>query len=50
LANIDQLPKATHRALLEGIERTKHNDRMTLVLALNYSGRWDLVRSRPQTG
>jgi undecaprenyl diphosphate synthase len=45
IGNIDQLPKATHRALLEGIERTKHNDRMTLVLALNYSGRWDLVEA-----
>jgi undecaprenyl diphosphate synthase len=45
IGNIDQLPKATHRALLEGIERTKHNDRMTLILALNYSGRWDLVEA-----
>ncbi|RME95940.1 MAG: isoprenyl transferase [Bacteroidetes bacterium] len=45
IGDIDQLPKATHRALLEGIERTKDNDRMTLVLALNYSGRWDLVQA-----
>ena len=30
---------------MKGIEATKANDRMTLVLALNYSGRWDIVNA-----
>ncbi|GHA67392.1 isoprenyl transferase [Pontibacter akesuensis] len=39
------LPKACQRELLEAIELTKHNTRMTLVLALSYSGRWDLTQA-----
>lgn len=45
IGEIDKLPKATHQALLDGIENTKNNDRMTLVLALNYSGRSDLTKA-----
>lgn len=42
---IEQLPKRTYQALLEGIEETKDNDRMTLNLALNYSARWELTHA-----
>ncbi|MEL6972960.1 MAG: isoprenyl transferase [Bacteroidota bacterium] len=45
IGEIDKLPKATHQALLDGIENTKNNDRMTLVLALNYSGRSDIANA-----
>ena len=45
VGEINKLPKATYQALLEGIENTKNNDRMTLVLALNYSGRWDIAKA-----
>lgn len=45
IGEIDKLPKATYQALLEGIENTKNNERMTLVLALNYSGRSDITRA-----
>ncbi len=45
IGDLAKLPKVTHQALLEGIENTRNNTRMTLVLALNYSARWDLVRS-----
>lgn len=45
IGEIDKLPKATYQALLEGIENTKNNERMTLVLALNYSGRWDITKA-----
>lgn len=45
IGQIDQLPKATYRALLKGMEKTKNNTRMTLVLALNYSGRSDLTKA-----
>jgi len=45
IGDISLLPKATHRALLKGIENTKDNTRMTLVLALNYSGKWDISQA-----
>ncbi len=48
IGNIDQLPKATRRALLQGIEETKDNDRMTLTLALNYSARWEIMNATQQ--
>ncbi|HPQ99411.1 MAG: isoprenyl transferase [Lewinellaceae bacterium] len=45
IGDLAALPDHTRRALLEGIEKTKANTRMTLVLALNYSGRWDIVQA-----
>ena len=42
VGNIDDLPKKVKERLLDGINQTKNNDGLTLVLALNYSGRWDL--------
>ncbi|WP_162053613.1 isoprenyl transferase [Pontibacter pamirensis] len=39
------LPQACQRELLEAIELTKQNSRMTLVLALSYSGRWDITQA-----
>ncbi len=37
------LPKLCQSELNEAIERTKDNDRMTLVLALSYSGHWEIL-------
>ena len=45
IGNIAELPSKSYKSLLKGIEMTKDNDRMTLVLALNYSGRWDIVNA-----
>jgi len=45
IGDLSKLPERTREALLEGIENTKGNKRMTLVLALNYSGRWDIARA-----
>ncbi len=45
IGDISKLPDRTKKALLGGIEKTKHNDRMTLVLALNYSSRWEIVEA-----
>jgi undecaprenyl diphosphate synthase len=39
------LPKNCQRELAEAIELTKGGTRMTLVLALSYSGRWDLTQA-----
>ncbi len=43
IGDLSSLPKETHQALLDAMESTKNNDRMTLVLALNYSSRWELT-------
>jgi undecaprenyl diphosphate synthase len=45
IGEIEKLPSKTYKALLEGIETTKNNTRMTLVLALNYSAKWEIMRA-----
>ena len=45
IGDLSALPQHTKDALELGIEHTKNNDHMTLVLALNYSGKWDLVHA-----
>lgn len=45
IGDIDRLPAASRNALMEGIEATRNNTRMTLVLALNYSSRWEIVQA-----
>jgi len=45
IGNIESLPTVVQRQLLEDIERTKNNKRMTLNLALSYSGRWELLEA-----
>ncbi|MBG8553275.1 isoprenyl transferase [Hymenobacter sp. BT594] len=39
------LPASCQRELAEAIDLTKQGSRMTLVLALSYSGRWDLTQA-----
>ncbi len=41
----DQLPEKAQEELMSLMEETKANDRMTLTLALSYSGKWDLTRA-----
>ena len=45
IGNIEDLPKKSYKSLIKGMEKTAQNDRMTLVLALNYSGRWDITNA-----
>jgi undecaprenyl diphosphate synthase len=45
IGDISTLPKNCQRELSEAIELTKAGSRMTLVLALSYSGRWDLTQA-----
>lgn len=45
IGDLSRLPDKTRKALLEGIEMSKDNTRMTLVLALNYSSRWEIVEA-----
>lgn len=39
------LPQQVLNELTDGIEKTKDNKLMTLVLALSYSGRWDILNA-----
>lgn len=45
VGNLDVLPLSVLRELQEGIRKTRNNKLMTLVLALSYSGRWDILNS-----
>ncbi len=45
IGDIEALPPSTLKTLREGIEKTKDNHRVTLVLALNYSAKWEILRA-----
>ncbi len=42
---IDNLPGSCQKELAEAIEKTKNNTGLTLVLALSYSGRWEILEA-----
>lgn len=42
LGDIQHLPTEARNNLIQGIEETANNTGMTLMLALNYSGKWEL--------
>ncbi|RYG54255.1 MAG: isoprenyl transferase [Chitinophagaceae bacterium] len=48
IGDVASLPKSCQRELKEAIEITSQNTRMTLVLALSYSGRWDISQATKQ--
>ena len=48
IGDLDKLPPASYKALMEGIEETRQNTRMTLVLALNYSAKWEILQAVKQ--
>ncbi|MEC7646400.1 MAG: isoprenyl transferase [Bacteroidota bacterium] len=41
----DNLPSKAKKELMEAVEKTKNNTRMTLTLALSYSGRWEILNA-----
>ncbi len=45
IGDISRLPEKSRATLLQAIEDTKQNARMTLVLALNYSAKWEIVEA-----
>jgi len=45
IGDTEGLPSKAQKELKEAIEKTKYNTRMTLVLALSYSGRWDILNA-----
>ena len=45
IGNTDALPKRSKEALNKAIEDTKDNDGLCLILALNYSAKWDIMQA-----
>ncbi len=45
IGNLDDLPKGCQEQLLETIEATKTNNGLTMVLALSYSSKWDILNA-----
>ena len=45
IGNLKSLPPACHAELMEAIEDTKNNKRMSLVLALSYSSKWEITEA-----
>tara|TARA_Y100001954_G_scaffold29190_1_gene26471 strand:+ start:21784 stop:22566 length:783 start_codon:yes stop_codon:yes gene_type:complete len=48
IGNLDSLPQNAKMKLQEAIQETAHNDHMTLVLALSYSAKWEIVNAVKQ--
>jgi undecaprenyl diphosphate synthase len=48
IGDIDSLPKSCQRELQEAIDKTKQNTGLNLILALGYSGKWDIVQATQQ--
>ncbi len=45
IGDLSRLPSKSRKALESAMEQTKNNTRMTLVLALNYSARWEIMQA-----
>ena len=45
IGETNNLPSKAKKKLIEVIEKTKNNTRMTLILALSYSGRWEIINA-----
>jgi undecaprenyl diphosphate synthase len=45
IGDLSTLPDATRLELFDAIDKTKENSRMTLILALSYSAKWEIVEA-----
>ena len=45
IGNLKGLPDENYKRLMETLDETKNNDRMTLTLAMSYSSRWELTET-----
>ena len=48
IGDTDHLPKSCQAELKEAMRNTQDNEGLTLVLALNYSGRWEILEAAKQ--
>jgi len=45
IGDLGALPQSAHKNMLEAIHQTKNNTGLNVVLALNYSGRWEITEA-----
>lgn len=45
IGNTETLPKKAKQELNNAIKKTENNNRMSLILALSYSGKWDIINA-----
>lgn len=45
IGDFESLPEAVQKQLKEAIKKTENNTRLNLILALSYSGRWDILQA-----
>ena len=45
IGQLDDLPEKSHKEIMEGINKTKDNTGLNLVLALSYGSRWEIVNA-----
>ncbi len=45
IGDLSKLPEKSRRAIQKGIEDTSKNERINLVLALNYSAKWEILKA-----
>ena len=45
IGDLKSLPKLCYKELMRAIEKTSKNKRMTLVLALSYSSKWEIINA-----
>lgn len=45
IGDLSQLPENCNKQLTETVEQTKNNKNVTLILAISYSGRWDILQA-----
>ena len=45
IGNLRELPKETQKNILDGVEKTKSNTGLNLILALSYGSRQELIRA-----
>ncbi|HSG68276.1 MAG TPA: isoprenyl transferase [Bacteroidales bacterium] len=50
IGDLDSLPDRTRKQLERAVENTAGNNRMTLVLALSYSARWEIINAVKNIG
>ncbi|WP_353134829.1 isoprenyl transferase [Pseudopedobacter sp.] len=48
IGDLEALPKRCRKELLEAIDKTSKNTRLTLTLALSYSSRWEIAQAARQ--
>ena len=49
IGNVGQLPRDTQKNILDGVEKTKSNTGLNLILALSYGSRQELIRAIKRT-